>query len=183
MQIATMPEPTPPGALIVKEYPLKTGAVLFPESCNSEQLFLHDMGHRTRSKRVADAGLQACGSHFYTGHPHKCEGMFAMLLQTAEIIKTAAKKPAERMGWIEACINQHANLPNDPTLAAFQMRVEGRMVDVKGRHLPPPGLQYGGNQVVRCSTQPNLLDLGERGDAHPSWSLCRIHVRQANLNV
>lgn len=80
------------------------------------------------------ASLQACLEHS---------------MQTAEIIKTAAKKPGDRMGWIEACINQHANLPQDPTLAAFQMRVEGRMVDIMGRHLPPPGLQYGGNQVVR----------------------------------
>ena len=79
-----------------------------------------------------------------------------MLLQTAEIIKTAAKKPADRMGWIEACINRHANLPNDPTLAAFQMRVEGRMVDIMGRHLPPPGLQYGGSQTVRWSPQEYL---------------------------
>ena len=39
-------------------------------------------------------------------------------------------------------MNQHAGLPNDPTLAAFQMRVEGRMVTVEGRHLPPPELLY-----------------------------------------
>ena len=63
-------------------------------------------------------------------------------LQTAEIIKTAAAKPADRMGFIEACVNQHAGLPQDPTLAAFQMRVEGRMVTVDGRHLPPPELMY-----------------------------------------
>ncbi len=75
--------------------------------------------------------------------------MAAMLVQTAEIIKTAAKKPADRMGWIEACINKHANLPDDPTLKDFGMNVEGKMVDVKGRHLPPPTLQYGRNQVIK----------------------------------
>ena len=63
-------------------------------------------------------------------------------LQTAEIIKTAAAKPADRMGFIEACVNQHASLPQDPTLAAFQMRLEGCMVTVDGRHLPPPELMY-----------------------------------------
>ena len=80
-------------------------------------------------------------------------------LQTAEIIKTAAAKPADRMGFIEACMNQHASLPQDPTLAAFQMRVEGRMVTVDGRHLPPPELMY--NRPVRyarlCSTPPLLM--------------------------
>ena len=75
--------------------------------------------------------------------------MAAMLVQTAEIIKTAAKKPADRMGWIEACINKHPNLPDDPTLKDFGMNVEGKMVDVKGRHLPPPTLQYGRNQVIK----------------------------------
>ena len=79
--------------------------------------------------------------------------------QTAEIIKTAAAKPADRMGFIEACMNQHAGLPTDPTLAAFQMRVEGRMVNVDGRHLPPPQLLY--DRPIKyarlCSTTPLLM--------------------------
>ena len=77
----------------------------------------------------------------------KPAGALATLAQTAAIIKTSARKPADRMGWIEECINQHADLPNDPTLAAFKMRVEGKMVDIQGRHLPPPELQYGNSNV------------------------------------
>ena len=80
-------------------------------------------------------------------------------LQTAEIIKTAAAKPADRMGFVEACVNQHAGLPQDPTLAAFQMQVEARMVTVDGRQLPPPELQY--DRTVRqapvCFPTPLLM--------------------------
>ncbi len=72
-----------------------------------------------------------------------------MLLQTAKIIETAAAKPPARMGWIEACINQHADLPHDPTLVAFQVNVEGKMVDVPGRHMPAPELLYGQNRTVK----------------------------------
>lgn len=65
-----------------------------------------------------------------------------MATQTAEIIKTSAARPADRMGWIETSVNQIAGLPDDPTLRAFQMTIEGRMVDVSGRHLPAPELMY-----------------------------------------
>ena len=51
------------------------------------------------------------------------------------------------MGWIETSVNQIAGLPDDPTLRAFQMTIEGRMVDVSGRHLPAPELMY--NRPVR----------------------------------
>lgn len=80
----------------------------------------------------------------------------AVAAQTAGIIKTSAAKPADRMAWIETCINKHADLPHDPTLAAFQMKVEGSMVDVAGRHLPPPELMY--DKIVRRVTlSPYLM--------------------------
>lgn len=83
--------------------------------------------------------------------------------QTAEIIKKAAVRPQERKGWIEDCVRQRADLPHDPTLAAFQMRVEVEMVDVQGRLLPPPQLRYAtqsvrqGRSITNCQTSSEYL--------------------------
>ena len=90
---------------------------------------------------------QSLGPAAISTDQSKLARALATLVQTAAIIKTSARKPADRMGWIEECINKHADLPNDPTLAAFKMRVEGTMVDIQGRHLPPPELQYGNSNV------------------------------------
>ena len=100
-----------------------------------------------------NAGLLCLSRHPFVRAMVLAEVRFTSL-QTAEIIKTAAAKPADRMGFIEACVNQHAGLPQDPTLAAFQMRVEGRMVTVDGRHLPPPELMYDRpvRQAKPCSS-------------------------------
>lgn len=73
----------------------------------------------------------------------------AGVLQTARIIKTAAAKPQQRKTWIESCVKNRAQLPDDPTLMAFRMSVEPDMVDVLGRHLLPPQLFYNDRNIAR----------------------------------
>ena len=51
--------------------------------------------------------------------------------QTAEMIKTAAQPPDERMRFIEKSVNEFAGLPYDETVKAFGMKVDERMTDVR----------------------------------------------------
>jgi eukaryotic translation initiation factor 2C len=50
--------------------------------------------------------------------------------QTAEMIKTAAKKPHERMAFIEKAVNEQAQFPNDPIIKAMGLKVEPKMMEV-----------------------------------------------------
>lgn len=50
--------------------------------------------------------------------------------QTAEMIKTAAKKPQERMTFIEKAVNEQAKFPTDPVAQAFGMRINPKMMEV-----------------------------------------------------
>ena len=51
--------------------------------------------------------------------------------QTAEMIKTAAQKPEERKRYIDKCLNQYAELNNDPVVDAWRMKVEGKMTQAR----------------------------------------------------
>ena len=46
------------------------------------------------------------------------------------MIKVAAQKPAERKDYIQRCLTQYAALSQDPTVAAWQMKVEDKMIEV-----------------------------------------------------
>lgn len=50
--------------------------------------------------------------------------------QTAEMIKTAGKKPQERANFIQRAVNEQAKFPTDPVIAAFGMKVDPRMMEV-----------------------------------------------------
>ena len=50
--------------------------------------------------------------------------------QTSEMIKVAAQKPAERQQYIQKSLNQFANLSQDATVAAWQMKIDSNMVEV-----------------------------------------------------
>lgn len=44
-------------------------------------------------------------------------------------------------------LSREAKFDKDPWLSTFGINVDMRMVDLEGRVLPPPKLQYGGNRV------------------------------------
>ena len=50
--------------------------------------------------------------------------------QTAEMIKTAAKKPHERAAFIEKAVNEQAQFPNDPVAKAFGLKINPKMMEV-----------------------------------------------------
>ena len=102
------------------------------------------------------------------------------------MIKTAALRPQERKDYIQKCIKDFARLPSDPVLEAFKLTLDPDLLkvgpcdatdgtvnqptcsyalvahrmcshmQVKGRQLPPPELQYSRNcQPVRVVPQPD----------------------------
>ncbi|KAK4696440.1 hypothetical protein P7C71_g1473, partial [Lecanoromycetidae sp. Uapishka_2] len=68
-------------------------------------------------------------------------------LQTDQMIKVAARPPAENarriIGAGQQVIGIHTS--RNPTLSAFGIRVDSKMVVVEARILPPPALTYGMN--------------------------------------
>lgn len=50
--------------------------------------------------------------------------------QTAQMIKAAAMKPADRMRHIDHSL-AFAGLADDPCLEAFKMRIDNRMIEVR----------------------------------------------------
>ncbi|KAK9915065.1 hypothetical protein WJX75_004310 [Coccomyxa subellipsoidea] len=67
--------------------------------------------------------------------------------QTAEMIKTATQRPQERKEYLQKCIRDFADLPNDPVVQAFKMSVDPSFMKVTGRQLPPPELQYSNCKI------------------------------------
>ncbi len=61
------------------------------------------------------------------------------------MIKSAAQPPAERKAYINRCINEIAQLPNDETVKSFDIRIEPSMLTV---HTPP--------DAPHCQTSPSL---------------------------
>lgn len=58
-----------------------------------------------------------------------------------------------------------ANFNSDPYLQAFGITVSSKMVDVQGRILPVPKLQYGGRVSIQVATEmlcnvTGILDMG-----------------------
>jgi len=69
--------------------------------------------------------------------------------QTDKMIKVAARPPAENARRIVGAGQQVIGIQasGNPTLSAFGIRVDSRMVAVEGRVLPPPQLTYGKNTM------------------------------------
>lgn len=74
--------------------------------------------------------------------------------QTAEMIKTAAQKPPERKNYISRCLQDYADLPNNPSVRAFKMSVDTRMIEVKTCHIIRSSYSC---QNDACLQQPALL--------------------------
>ncbi|ESO02016.1 hypothetical protein HELRODRAFT_65165 [Helobdella robusta] len=73
-------------------------------------------------------------------------------LQTSTMIKATARSAPDREKEINNLVMK-ANFNSDPYLQAFGITVASHMVDVQGRILPVPKLQYGGR--TRAQVVPN----------------------------
>ncbi|XP_022161620.1 protein argonaute-2-like [Myzus persicae] len=69
-------------------------------------------------------------------------------LQTSTMIKATAKNAPDREQDINSLIHR-ANFVNDPYVQEFGLSISDTMMEVRGRVLPPPKLQYGGQTIVK----------------------------------
>ncbi|KAK9811199.1 hypothetical protein WJX73_009529 [Symbiochloris irregularis] len=84
--------------------------------------------------------------------------------QQDKMVQVATQGPANRLNWIDKCINQHASLDTDGAVKAWGLKLQGQMATVEARQLPPPSLSYKdrGNRPMpmRVSTGSwNLRDV------------------------
>ena len=92
--------------------------------------------------------------------------------ETADLIKKTAVKAPERMAYIESWANKSA-IDKDPILKEYNINVNLRLVEVDGRVLNAPDVQYAGNNVA------NSRSIGERGSwRHDNFKL----VNGVNVN-
>lgn len=73
-------------------------------------------------------------------------------MQTSTMIKATARSAPDREREINTLVRK-ADYNNDPYLQTFGIQVAPQMVELTGRVLPPPKLQYGGRV---CSTDASL---------------------------
>ena len=72
-------------------------------------------------------------------------------MQTSTMIKATARSAPDREREINTLIRKvWADFNTDPYVQEFGLNIEQKMMDVRGRVLPPPRLQYGGRVSVAC---------------------------------
>ena len=70
-------------------------------------------------------------------------------MQTSTMIKATARSAPDREREINTLIRKvWADFNTDPYVQEFGLNIEQKMMDVRGRVLPPPRLQYGGRVSV-----------------------------------
>jgi len=80
--------------------------------------------------------------------------------QLATLIRSAAKPADERQREIEQWV-KHANINNDPVAKQFGIHMEHKMVQLQGRVLKAPELEYRDKMTVR--PQKGAWDMGRGG--------------------
>ncbi|KAL4452075.1 hypothetical protein ABPG75_007737 [Micractinium tetrahymenae] len=107
--------------------------------------------------------------------------------QTAEMIKTAAQRPDDKARWIDGVVQQKAAFDKDPNVRGFQMRVDGRQMEVTARMLPNPRLTYASpaNFDPKRFGAWNLRDVRFlTGSALNSWAIaCFANPRFAEADL
>ena len=79
-------------------------------------------------------------------------------MQTSTMIKATARSAPDREREINTLIRKvWADFNTDPYVQEFGLNIEQKMMDVRGRVLPPPRLQYGG-RVSACAGSAASLD-------------------------
>lgn len=79
-------------------------------------------------------------------------------LQTSTMIKATARSAPDREREINNLVVK-ANFNSDPYLQAFGITVSSKMVDVQGRILPVPKLQYGGRTKAQVVPNQGVWDM------------------------
>ncbi|KAJ1989795.1 hypothetical protein H4R33_001936 [Dimargaris cristalligena] len=69
--------------------------------------------------------------------------------QTAEMIKFTCVRPQERFKRITKQASDLLCFNSNPYLKAFGIKLNGKMLSINGRQLPPPTVVYGGNSKDR----------------------------------
>lgn len=79
--------------------------------------------------------------------------------ETADMIKIAAVKAPDRQKYIQTWINT-SNIDNDPILKEFNIKVDLRAIELDGRVLEAPDIQYGGAPNPSMAMSRNIGDRG-----------------------
>ena len=110
------------------------------------------------------------------------------------MIKVAAQKPAERQQYIQRSLNEYAKLSQDPTVAAWKMKIDSNMVEVRDpacspaprapnpwEYLPLQRCMPAGSCRVAlpsplsgqctCCASGSSLPVAARSQFRPLWSL------------
>ena len=79
-------------------------------------------------------------------------------LQTSTMIKATARSAPDRER--EICnLMQRADYNNDPFVQTFGINVSSRLMEIQGRILPPPRLQYGGRTKQHTVPHQGVWDM------------------------
>ncbi|VDK38029.1 unnamed protein product [Taenia asiatica] len=79
-------------------------------------------------------------------------------MQTSTMIKATARSAPDREKEINNLVRR-ANFSGDPHLKMFGISVLPRMVDIQGRVIPAPKIQYGGRTKAQASPQLGVWDM------------------------
>ncbi|CAG0893312.1 unnamed protein product [Cyprideis torosa] len=79
-------------------------------------------------------------------------------MQTSTMIKATARSAPDREREINNLIRR-ANFNSDPFVKEFGMSISNAMMEVKGRVLPPPKLQYGGRTKQQAVPTQGVWDM------------------------
>ena len=69
-------------------------------------------------------------------------------MQTSTMIKATARSAPDREREINSLIRK-ADFNNDPYVQEFGLNISNSLMEVRGRVLPPPKLQYGGRTKMQ----------------------------------
>ncbi|CAG2161723.1 unnamed protein product [Oppiella nova] len=79
-------------------------------------------------------------------------------MQTSTMIKATARSAPDREREINNLVNK-ADFNNDPYVKEFGLSISNMMMEVKGRVLPPPKLQYGGRTKQQAIPNQGVWDM------------------------
>ncbi|XP_037082882.1 protein argonaute-2-like isoform X2 [Pollicipes pollicipes] len=81
-------------------------------------------------------------------------------MQTSTMIKATARSAPDREREINTLIRKvWADFNTDPYVQEFGLNIEQKMMDVRGRVLPPPRLQYGGRTKQQAVPNGGVWDM------------------------
>ena len=81
-------------------------------------------------------------------------------MQTSTMIKATARSAPDRQREIINLIKK-ADFNNDPYVKEFGLNISNNLMEVRGRVLPPPKIQYGGRTRQQVTVRKSFKDIGE----------------------